>query len=52
MSKDEARAIIEYYAQNGMLSSKVGEEFISEKYSLARMGKIGALEMTTVQRTI
>ncbi|KAJ4344488.1 uncharacterized protein N0V89_012231 [Didymosphaeria variabile] len=44
LSKDEARSIMEYYAESGMLRAKVDDGFVTEKWSLAGMGNIGELE--------
>lgn len=46
LTKDEARAIMEYYAESGLLRAQVNEGFVSEKWSLAGMGNIGELERT------
>jgi small subunit ribosomal protein S29 len=52
LSKDEARSLIEYYAESGMLRAKVDDGFVSEKWCLAGMGNIGELERASVrQRT-
>lgn len=50
LSKDEARSIMEYYAESGMLRAKVDDGFVSEKWSLAGMGNIGELERASVRR--
>lgn len=52
LSKEEARAIMEYYAESGMLRAKVDAGFVSEKWSLAGMGIIGELERTTVRMRV
>jgi small subunit ribosomal protein S29 len=52
LSKEEARAIMEYYAESGMLRARVDEPFVSEKWSLAGMGIIGELERTTVKMRV
>ncbi|KAF2876484.1 mitochondrial ribosomal death-associated protein 3-domain-containing protein [Massariosphaeria phaeospora] len=52
LSKEEARAIIEYYAESGMLRAKVDEGFVTEKWSLAGMGNVGELERVTVRLRI
>jgi small subunit ribosomal protein S29 len=49
LSKEEARALIEYYAASGMLRAKVDEPFVTEKWSLAGMGNVGELERATVR---
>jgi small subunit ribosomal protein S29 len=49
LSKDEARAVIEYYAESGMLRAKVDHGFVSQRWSLAGMGNIGELERATVR---
>lgn len=52
LSKDEARAIMEYYAESGMLRHQVNDGFVSEKWSLAGMGNIGELERNSVRLRI
>jgi small subunit ribosomal protein S29 len=49
LSKDEARSIMEYYAESGMLRHQVNDSFVSEKWSLAGMGNIGELERASVR---
>jgi small subunit ribosomal protein S29 len=49
LTKEEARAIMEYYAESGLLRHQVNEGFVSEKWSLAGMGNIGELERTSVR---
>jgi small subunit ribosomal protein S29 len=52
LTKEEARAIMEYYAESGLLRAQVSEAFVSEKWSLAGMGNIGELERTSVRLRI
>ncbi|KAH7401999.1 mitochondrial ribosomal death-associated protein 3-domain-containing protein [Phaeosphaeria sp. MPI-PUGE-AT-0046c] len=52
LTKDEARSIMEYYAESGLLRHQVNEGFVSEKWSLAGMGNIGELERTSVRLRI
>lgn len=52
LSKDEARSIIEYYAESGLLRHKVDAGFVGEKWSLAGMGNIGELERASVRQRI
>lgn len=52
LSKDEARALMEYYAESGMLRAKVDDGFVTEKWSLAGMGNIGELERASVRLRI
>jgi small subunit ribosomal protein S29 len=52
LTKEEARAIMEYYAESGLLRHQVNEAFVSEKWSLAGMGNIGELERTSVRLRI
>lgn len=52
LSKQEARSIMEYYAESGMLRAKVDDGFVSEKWSLAGMGNIGELERVSVRLRI
>jgi small subunit ribosomal protein S29 len=49
LSKEEARSIMEYYAESGMLRHRVDEGFVTEKWSLAGMGNIGELERASVR---
>jgi small subunit ribosomal protein S29 len=49
LSKEEARSIMEYYAESGMLRHQVNEGFVTEKWSLAGMGNIGELEKASVR---
>jgi small subunit ribosomal protein S29 len=49
LTKEEARAIMEYYAESGLLRHTVSEGLVSEKWSLAGMGNIGELERTSVR---
>ncbi|KAF1838357.1 hypothetical protein BDW02DRAFT_565186 [Decorospora gaudefroyi] len=49
LSKEEARSIMEYYAESGMLRHQVNEGFVAEKWSLAGMGNIGELEKASVR---
>nr|POF03032.1 37s ribosomal protein s23, mitochondrial [Quercus suber] len=48
LSKREARGVIEYYAQSGMLRSTVTDGLVNEKWSLAGKGLIGELEKGSV----
>jgi small subunit ribosomal protein S29 len=52
LSKEEARSIIEYYAESGMLRHQVNDGFVTEKWSLAGMGNIGELERASVRARI
>jgi small subunit ribosomal protein S29 len=49
LTKAEARSIMEYYAESGLMRHQVSEGFVSEKWSLAGMGNIGELERTSVR---
>jgi small subunit ribosomal protein S29 len=49
LTKEEAKSIMEYYAESGMLRHTIDEGFVSEKWSLAGMGNIGELERTSVR---
>ncbi|KAH6839674.1 mitochondrial ribosomal death-associated protein 3-domain-containing protein [Alternaria rosae] len=49
LTKEEARSIMEYYAESGMLRHQVNEGFVAEKWSLAGMGNIGELEKASVR---
>jgi small subunit ribosomal protein S29 len=52
LTKEEARSIMEYYAESGLLRHQVSEGFVCEKWSLAGMGNIGELERTSVRLRI
>lgn len=52
LSKEEARAIIEYYAESGMLRARVDDGFVSERWSLAGMGNVGELERCSVRMRV
>ncbi|KAH9860682.1 hypothetical protein J1614_012014 [Plenodomus biglobosus] len=52
LSKDEARSIMEYYAESGMLRHQVNDGLVSERWSLAGMGNIGELERASVRLRI
>lgn len=52
LSKDEARAIMEYYAESGMLRHQINDVFVSERWALAGMGNIGELERNSVRLRI
>lgn len=49
LSKEEARSVIEYYAESGMLRHEVNDGFVGERWSLAGMGNIGELERASVR---
>lgn len=49
LSKEEARAIMEYYAASGMLRRTVDERLVSETWTLAGNGNIGELEKGSVR---
>jgi small subunit ribosomal protein S29 len=52
LSKDEARSIMEYYAESGMLRARVDDGLVSEKWALAGMGNIGELERAAVRQRV
>ncbi|KAF9640568.1 Ribosomal protein S23/S29 mitochondrial [Lasiodiplodia theobromae] len=52
LTRDEARAIIEYYAQSGMMRRTVDENLVSEKWTVSGGGIIGELERATVKYRI
>lgn len=52
LTKSEARSIMEYYAESGMLRHRVSDGFVTEKWSLAGMGNIGELERASVRTRI
>lgn len=49
LSKDEARAVLEYYAKSGMLRATITEALVSEKWTLSGGGNVGELERGTVR---
>ncbi|KAI8935765.1 hypothetical protein NX059_007285 [Plenodomus lindquistii] len=49
LSKDEARSIMEYYAESGMMRHQINDGLVSERWSLAGMGNIGELERASVR---
>lgn len=49
LSKAEARGVMEYYAQSGMLRGTVTDSTVSERWTLAGSGIIGELEKSTVR---
>ncbi len=52
LSKEEARSIMEYYAESGMLRHQVNERFVAEKWSMSGMGNVGELERASVRTRI
>ncbi|KAL1614035.1 hypothetical protein SLS54_010105 [Diplodia seriata] len=52
LTREEARAIIEYYAQSGMMRRTVDENLVSEKWTVSGGGIIGELERATVKYRI
>lgn len=52
LTKDEARAIMEYYAESGLVRHAVNDVFVSEKWTLAGMGNIGELERSAIRLRI
>lgn len=49
VSKDEARALMEYWARSGLLRARVSEGFVGEKWALSGGGVVGELERATVR---
>ncbi|KAF2456679.1 mitochondrial ribosomal death-associated protein 3-domain-containing protein [Lineolata rhizophorae] len=49
LSREEARALVEYYAKSGALMAPVSEAFLAEKLALAGGGVVGELERGTVR---
>lgn len=48
LSKKEARGLMEYWAKSGVLRSKVDEESVTEKWTLAGNGVIGEIQRTAL----
>ena len=49
LTKDEARGVMEYYAQSGLFREAVTDGMVSEKWTLAGPGIIGQLEKASVR---
>lgn len=52
ITREEARAIMEYYAQSGLMRRTVDESLVSEKWTVSGGGIIGELERATVRYRI
>lgn len=52
LSKPEARGLMEYWAQSGLLRSVVDERTVAEKWALAGHGIIGEIERGTLRMRI
>jgi small subunit ribosomal protein S29 len=50
ISKEEAKAIMEYWATSGMLRRKVEDGYVGEKWTLSGNGVLGELEKAVVRR--
>ena len=48
LSKREARGLMEYWAKSGVLRSKVDEESVTEKWTLAGNGVVGEIQRTAL----
>ncbi|CZT04632.1 related to ribosomal protein [Rhynchosporium agropyri] len=48
LSKKEARGLMEYWAKSGVLRSKVDEENVTEKWTLAGNGVVGEIQRTAL----
>jgi small subunit ribosomal protein S29 len=48
VSKDETRALLEYWGASGMVRNIVDSAFVAEKWALAGHGNVGELERTTL----
>jgi len=48
LSKDECRAVMEYYARSGMLRQRVDDRLVGEKWTLAGGGIVGEVERGSV----
>lgn len=49
LTKEEARGLLEYYAQSGILRQKISEELVAEKWSVSGGGVVGELERASVR---
>lgn len=52
LSKEDVRALMQYWAQSGMLRQSVSEELVAEKWTISGGGVVGELERATVQMRI
>ncbi|KAI9644011.1 hypothetical protein NHQ30_007363 [Ciborinia camelliae] len=52
LSKREARGLMEYWAQSGVLRQRVDEKLVTEKWALAGHGIVGELERGTLRMRI
>ena len=52
LSRVEARTVLEYYAQSGMLRKSVDEKLVAEAWTLAGGGVVGELERLTARLRI
>lgn len=48
VSRDEARALLEYWAASGLLRTSVTERVVAEKWTLGGSGVLGEMEKTTL----
>lgn len=51
LSKENAAALLDYFAASGVLRKKVDDAYVSEKWTLSGGGNIGELERATVRMT-
>ncbi|ESZ96267.1 hypothetical protein SBOR_3322 [Sclerotinia borealis F-4128] len=52
LSKREARSLMEYWAQSGLLRQRVDEKIVTEKWALAGNGIVGELERGSLRMRI
>ncbi|KAF1824191.1 uncharacterized protein K489DRAFT_387745 [Dissoconium aciculare CBS 342.82] len=52
IDRPEARGIIDYYAQSGMLRDTVTDNLVSEKWAIAGRGIIGEIERATIRMRV
>ena len=52
VSREEARALMEYWAKSGMMRSVVSEELVGEKWTISGGGVIGELERGCVRMRV
>jgi small subunit ribosomal protein S29 len=52
LSKVEARGLMEYWAQSGVLRQQVDERSVTEKWALAGSGIVGEIERGALQMGI
>lgn len=52
ITKEEARGLLEYYAQSGILRQRVSDGLVAEKWSVSGGGVVGELERASIRMEI